>query len=240
MASSENQKTALITEVRPQEIYHLAAQSHVSQSFETPEYTMQVNTMGTLNILQAIVLCGLEKHTRVYNASTSELFGGTFEPGLMLNENTPFVPRSPYAISKLAAYYLVRNHQDSHGLWAVNGILFNHESARRGSGFVTMRIARGVAAHVLGTADKPLTLAGVQMARDWGHARDYVRGIWLMLQQDQPRDMILATGTQHTVQDFVEAAFQHVGIQLRYEHPFAFAQTRARLILHKLVVTDDV
>ncbi|KAH6995871.1 GDP-mannose 4,6 dehydratase [Ilyonectria sp. MPI-CAGE-AT-0026] len=208
--------TKILGEVRPSEIYHLAAQSHVSQSFETPDYTMQVNTTGTLNLLQAIIVCRLEKHTRLYNAATSELFGGTSGPASMLSEESPFSPKSPYAISKLAAYWLVRNYRDSKGLWAVNGILFNHESARRGSGFVTMRIARGVAAHVLAIADKPLTLAGVNMARDWGHARDYVQGIWLMLQQEQPRDMVLATGKQHTVQEFVEAAFRHVGIRLRW------------------------
>ncbi|KAL0932829.1 dTDP-glucose 4,6-dehydratase [Colletotrichum truncatum] len=205
----------LLRDVRPDEIYHLAAQSHVSQSFKTPDYTMQVNTIGTLNLLQAIVNCGLENHVRLYNAATSELFGGTLSPADTLNEQSAFSPRSPYAISKLAAYWFVRNYRVSHGLWAVNGILFNHESPRRGSGFVTMRIARGVASQALGISDKPLTLAGVDMTRDWGHARDYVQGIWMMLQQAEPRDMVLASGKQHTVRDFVDLAFQHIGIRLR-------------------------
>ncbi|KAK3990433.1 putative GDP-mannose 4,6 dehydratase [Cladorrhinum sp. PSN332] len=157
----------ILGEIRPREIYHLAAQSHVSQSFKTPDYTMQVNTTGTLNLLQAIVVCGLERHTKLYNA--------------------------------------------------VNGILFNHESPRRGSGFVTMRIARGVGFYSLGIAtDKPITLAGVDMARDWGHARDYVSGMWAMLQQETPTDMVLATGRQRTVKEFVEAAFRHIGIEVSW------------------------
>lgn len=205
-------------DISPDEIYHLAAQSHVSQSFATPSYTMQVNALGTLNLLQAIVSCGLQAKVRLYNASTSELFGGSDDPSILLNEQSLFAPRSPYAISKQAAHWLVRNYRESQGLWAVNGILFNHESARRGSGFVTMRIARGVAARVLSRTDMPLTLAGVDMARDWGHSRDYVRGMWMMLQQNQPRDMVLATGKLRTVHEFAEAAFAHVGIQLRWHY----------------------
>lgn len=189
-------------------------------------------------------------------AATSELFGGTSDSAPILNEESSFSPKSPYAISKLTAYWLVRNYRDSHGLWAVNGILFNHESARRGtvtqalfnppeeskglangglgSGFVTMRIARGVASHVLAPNARPLTLAGVSMARDWGHARDYVQGIWLMLQQDRPRDMVLATGQQHTVQEFVEAAFQHVGVSLRWVSGFI-----SPLVVLKCLLTHD-
>ncbi|KAK4156182.1 putative GDP-mannose 4,6 dehydratase [Chaetomidium leptoderma] len=213
----------LLRDIQPHEIYHLAAQSHVSQSFATPDHTFQVNMTGTLNLLQAVMVCGLQSKTRIYNAATSELFGGTTTPNTMLTEHSPFEPKSPYAISKLAAYWLVRNYRDAHGLWAVNGILFNHESARRGFGFVTMRIARGAANHALNLLNSPdssepplLKLAGVDMARDWGHARDYVRGIWMMLQQDSPRDMLVATGRQRTVRVFVEAAFGRVGVALRW------------------------
>ncbi|KAK4146228.1 putative GDP-mannose 4,6 dehydratase [Dichotomopilus funicola] len=217
----------LLRTIQPHEIYHLAAQSHVTQSFTTPDHTFQVNTTGTLNLLQAVVVCGLQSKTRIYNAATSELFGGTTTPNTMLTEDSPFEPKSPYAISKLAAYWLVRNYREAHGLWAVNGILFNHESSRRGSGFVTMRIARAAASYALNlnppnppssSNPPPLTLAGINMARDWGHARDYVRAIWMMLQQDSPPpwDMLIATGQQRTVGGFVEAAFGRVGVTLRW------------------------
>ncbi|KAH6624811.1 GDP-mannose 4,6 dehydratase-like protein [Chaetomium sp. MPI-SDFR-AT-0129] len=229
----------LLRTIQPHEIYHLAAQSHVTQSFTTPDHTFQVNTTGTLNLLQAVVVCGLQSKTRIYNAATSELFGGTTTPNTMLTEDSPFEPKSPYAISKLAAYWLVRNYRDAYGLWAVNGILFNHESPRRGSGFVTMRIARAAASYALSLTSpnppsspnspnspnppsssnpSPLTLAGINMARDWGHARDYVCAIWMMLQQDSPppRDMLIATGQQRTVGGFVEAAFGRVGVALRW------------------------
>jgi len=207
----------ILSEVRPKEIYHLAAQSHVTSSFEIPEYTFQVNVFGTLNLLQALRLSGIENTTRLYNAATSELFGGVVTPEEPLNESSPFMPKSPYAISKLAAYWLVRNYRASYGIFAVNGILFNHESPRRGIGFVTKRIARAVAKYKLGIAEKPLTLAGLDMARDWGHAADYVHGMWLMLQQDEPRDFVLATGTKTTVREFVEAAFQRINITVRWQ-----------------------
>ncbi|KAK4163001.1 putative GDP-mannose 4,6 dehydratase [Cladorrhinum sp. PSN259] len=211
--------TNLLGKVRPHEIYHLAAQSHVSQSFESPGYTMQVNAIGTLNLLQAIVTQGLQKHTKLYNAATSEIFGGTVSYGIRLNEQSPFCPKSPYAISKVSAYWFTRSYRESYGIWAVNGILFNHESPRRGSGFVTMRIARGVASYCLGiNKDKPMTLAGFDMARDWGHAVDYVGGMWAMVQQQIPTDMVLATGVQHTIKELVQAAFSHVGVRVVWQY----------------------
>ncbi|KAI0977173.1 GDP-mannose 4,6 dehydratase [Xylaria arbuscula] len=208
------QMMQLVRQVRPDEIYHLAGQTHVSQSFHSPAYTMEVNALGTLNMLEAVASSDLRRHTRLYNAATSEIFGGTEGSNRKLTEESALAPKSPYGISKLSAYWLVRNYRDSHGLWVVNGILFNHESPRRGSSFVTMRIARAVALHTLGHSAQPLTLAGLNMERDWGHARDYVAGIWAMLQQEVPRDLLLATGEKHSVKDFIEVAFQHVGVSL--------------------------
>ncbi|KAF2758232.1 NAD(P)-binding protein [Pseudovirgaria hyperparasitica] len=207
----------ILNVICPDEIYHLAAQSHVTLSFVMLDYTFQVNQQGTMNLLQSIVICGLEKRIRLYNATTSELFGGTSNETCVLNEGSPFRPQSPYAISKLSTYWLVQNFKKAHGAYAVNGILFNHESGRRGSRFVTKRIAREAARYAQGNAEFPLTLAGVHMSRDWGHARDYVRGIWLMLQQDTPEDLVLATGEGTTVKQFVEAAYDHVGVALRWE-----------------------
>ncbi|KAL2842511.1 GDP-mannose 4,6-dehydratase [Aspergillus pseudodeflectus] len=211
---------SILVEIQPiREIYHLAAQSHVTSSFEIPEVTVQVNVLGTLNVLQAVRVMGMRGKVRVYNATTSEIFGGVNEAQDPLNEMSLFSPRSPYAISKLSAYWLARNFRDAYGLFVVNGILFNHESARRSIRFVTKRIASGAARYKLGIADAkhPLTLAGIDMARDFGHAEDYVRGMWLMLQQDEPRDLVLATGVKTTVRDFVEMAFARVGVVIRWQ-----------------------
>ncbi|KAI1422371.1 GDP-mannose 4,6 dehydratase, partial [Xylaria sp. FL1777] len=233
------QMMQLVRQVKPDEIYHLAAQTHVSQSFESPAYTMEVNALGTLNMLEAVVSSDLRYHTRLYNASTSEIFGGTDDSNRKLSEESGFSPKSPYAISKLSAYWLARNYRDAHGLWVVNGILFNHESPRRGSGFVTMRIARAVAMYALGRSEKPLTLAGLDMERDWGHARDYVAGIWAMLQQEAPRDLLLATGEKHSVREFIEVAFEHVGVRLRWSSSSTCAFWTSDINTGEIVVQAD-
>jgi len=204
----------LVQETQPDEIYNLAAQSHVAVSFETPEYTANADGIGTLRILEAIRLLGLEKKTRFYQASTSELYGLVQE--VPQRETTPFYPRSPYAAAKLYAYWIVVNYREAYGIHASNGILFNHESPLRGETFVTRKITRGAAAISLGRQDR-LYLGNLDAKRDWGHAREYVRGMWLMLQQDQPDDYVLATGETTPVRTFVEWAFADVGITLRWE-----------------------
>ena len=183
----------IIQETQPTEIYNLAAQSHVRVSFETPEYTADTGALGTLRMLEAIRILRLEDQVRFYQASTSELFGNTPPPH---NENSPFAPRSPYAAAKLYAYWITVNYRDGYGIHASNGILFNHESPRRGETFVSRKITRAVAAFELGLRDK-LYLGNLDARRDWGHARDYVEGMWLMLQQDEPDDYVLATGVTH-------------------------------------------
>ncbi|KAF2177440.1 GDP-mannose 4,6-dehydratase [Zopfia rhizophila CBS 207.26] len=206
----------ILKEIQPEEIYHLAAQSHVTTSFRIPDYTFQVNTVGCLNILQAILHCDLTDKTKLYNAATSELYGGVAEAGF-LSERSPFRPRSPYAVSKLSALWLVRNYRAAHGIFAVNGILFNHESPRRNIRFVTTRIARGVARYYLGLREQPIKLASVDVRRDWGHARDYVYGMWLMLQQSTPEDMILASGESRSIREFVEEAFQSIRVRVVWQ-----------------------
>ncbi len=203
----------IIQEIQPDEIYNLAAQSHVMVSFETPEYTANADAVGALRILEAIRLLKLEKKTRFYQASTSELYGKVQETPQ--TEKTPFYPRSPYGVAKLYAYWITVNYREAYGMHASNGILFNHESPIRGETFVTRKITRAVAAIKLGL-QKCLFLGNLDAKRDWGHARDYVEGMWLMLQQDAPDDYVLATGEAHSVREFVERAFSHVGITISW------------------------
>ena len=204
----------IIQEVQPDEIYNLAAQSHVQVSYETPEYTANADAIGTLRILEAIRILGLEKKTRFYQASTSELFGKVQETPQ--KETTPFYPRSPYAAAKIYGYWITVNYREAYGMYACNGILFNHESPLRGETFVTRKITRAVARIKLGL-QKNLYLGNLNAKRDWGFAKDYVEAMWLMLQQEQPEDFVIATGQTQTVRSFVELAFQEVGIQLRWE-----------------------
>lgn len=204
----------IIQEVQPDEIYNLAAQSHVQVSFETPEYTTNVDGIGTLRILEAIRILGLEKKCRFYQASTSELFGKVQETPQC--ETTPFYPRSPYGVAKLYSFWIVKNYRESYGIHASNGILFNHESPIRGETFVTRKITRAAARISKGLEEK-LYLGNLDARRDWGHAKDFVEGMWLMLQQDTPDDYVLATGTQASVRDFTQLAFAEVGITLKWE-----------------------
>lgn len=201
----------LVQDIQPDEIYNLAAQSHVKVSFETPEYTANADGLGTLRLLEAIKLLGLTEKIRFYQASTSELYGKVQETPQ--SETTPFYPRSPYGVAKLYAYWIVVNYREAYGMYACNGILFNHESPIRGETFVTRKITRAAAAIKLGHQEK-LYLGNLDAERDWGHARDYVRGMWLMLQQTAPEDYVLATGVTTRVRDFVTWSFQEVGIDL--------------------------
>jgi GDPmannose 4,6-dehydratase len=203
----------IVQETKPDEIYNLAAQSHVQVSFETPEYTANADAIGTLRLLEAIRLLDLSKKTRFYQASTSELYGKV--QAVPQNETTPFYPRSPYAAAKIYAYWIVVNYREAYGMHASNGILFNHESPLRGETFVTRKITRAAAAIHLGLQEK-LFIGNLDAQRDWGHARDYVRGMWMMLQQDQPDDYVLATGTTTAVRTFVEKAFRKVGIDIEW------------------------
>lgn len=203
----------IIQEVQPDEIYNLAAQSHVQVSFETPEYTANSDAIGTLRLLEAIRILGLEKKTRFYQASTSELYGLVQE--VPQRETTPFYPRSPYAVAKLYAYWIVVNYREAYGIHASNGILFNHESPLRGETFVTRKITRAAAAISLGRQDR-LYLGNMDAKRDWGHAREYVRGMWMMMQQDEPDDYVLATGVTTSVREFVQWAFEDVGIAIEW------------------------
>jgi GDPmannose 4,6-dehydratase len=204
----------IIQEVKPDEIYNLAAQSHVKVSFETPEYTANADAVGTLRLLEAIRILHLEDKTRFYQASTSELFGKVQE--VPQKETTPFYPRSPYAAAKLYAYWITINYREAYNYFACNGILFNHESPLRGETFVTRKITRAVARKKLGLQDR-LYLGNLDSLRDWGHAKDYVEAQWLILQQDHPDDYVIATGEQHSVREFVEAAFSEIGITVRWE-----------------------
>jgi len=203
----------LVQDIQPHEIYNLAAQSHVQVSFDTPQYTGMADGIGTLNLLEAIRITKLKHSVRFYQASTSELYGNAAE--IPQSESTPFRPRSPYAAAKLYAFWVTVNYREAYGLHASNGILFNHESPVRGETFVTRKITRGVAAVHLGLADK-LYLGNLDARRDWGHARDYVEGMWLMLQQDAPDDYVLATGESHSVREFVELAFENVGRRIEW------------------------
>lgn len=203
----------LVQETQPTEIYNLAAQSHVQVSFETPEYTANADAIGTLRLLEAMRILGIEKTCRFYQASTSELYGLVQE--VPQRETTPFYPRSPYAAAKLYAYWIVVNYREAYGIHASNGILFNHESPLRGETFVTRKITRAAAAISAGVQDK-LYLGNLDAKRDWGHAREYVRGMWMMVQQDEPDDYVLATGATTQVRQFVEWAFEDVGISLEW------------------------
>ncbi len=204
----------IIQETQPDEIYNLGAQSHVAVSFESPEYTADVVATGTLRLLEAIRILGLEKKTRFYQASTSELFGLVQE--IPQKETTPFYPRSPYAVAKMYAYWIVVNYREAYGMYACNGILFNHESPRRGETFVTRKITRGLANIAQGLEDC-LYMGNLDALRDWGHAKDYVRMQWMMLQQEQPEDFVIATGVQYSVRQFIEWSAQELGISLRFE-----------------------
>lgn len=204
----------IIQQVQPDEIYNLAAQSHVAVSFEEPEYTANSDALGALRVLEAIRILGLEKKTRFYQASTSELYGLVQE--IPQKETTPFYPRSPYAVAKLYAYWITVNYREAYGIYACNGILFNHESPIRGENFVTRKITRALARIKLGL-QKQMYLGNLDAKRDWGHARDYVEMQWLMLQQEQPEDFVIATGVQYSVRDFVSAAAKELGIDVRWE-----------------------
>ena len=204
----------IVEQTQPDELYNLAAQSHVYVSFETPEYTANVDALGPLRLLEAVRFLGLERKTRFYQASTSELYGKVVETPQ--RETTPFHPRSPYGVAKLYGYWITVNYREAYGLHASNGILFNHEGPTRGETFVTRKISRAVAAIHAGQQDK-LYLGNLDAKRDWGHARSYVEGMWLILQQEQPDDYVLATGEMHSVREFVEAAFGEVGISLRWK-----------------------
>jgi GDPmannose 4,6-dehydratase len=204
----------IISEVQPDEIYNLAAQSHVAVSFEEPEYTADSDALGALRVLEAIRILGLEKKSRFYQASTSELYGLVQETPQ--KETTPFYPRSPYAVAKLYAYWITVNYREAYGIYACNGILFNHESPLRGETFVTRKITRALARIHLGLQER-LYLGNLDAKRDWGHARDYVQMQWLMLQQDQPEDFVIATGEQHSVREFVEIAARECGINIRWQ-----------------------
>ncbi len=212
--SDSSNLTRIIQEVQPDEVYNLGAQSHVAVSFEAPEYTADVDAMGTLRILEAIRLLGLEKKTRFYQASTSELYGLVQE--IPQKETTPFYPRSPYAVAKLYAYWITVNYREAYGMYACNGILFNHESPRRGETFVTRKITRGLA-NIAQGLEQCLFMGNLDALRDWGHAKDYVRMQWMMLQQENPEDFVIATGVQYSVRQFIEWSAGELGITLRFE-----------------------
>ncbi len=203
----------IIQEVQPDEIYNLGAMSHVQVSFEEPEYVANTDATGTLRILEAIRILGLEKKTRIYQASTSELYGKV--QAVPQSETTPFYPRSPYGVAKLYAYWITVNYREAYGMYACNGILFNHESPLRGETFVTRKITRGIAEIVLGLKNK-LWLGNLDAKRDWGHAKDYVEAMWLMLQQPEPEDFVIATGVTTSVRDFVRLAFAHAGVEVAF------------------------
>ena len=206
--------TRLITQIQPDEIYNLGAQSHVAVSFESPEYTADVDALGTLRLLEAIRAAGLEKKTKFYQASTSELYGEVQETPQ--RETTPFYPRSPYGVAKLYAYWIVVNYRESYGMFACNGILFNHESPRRGETFVTRKITRALC-NISQGIEKCLFMGNIDALRDWGHAKDYVRMQWMMLQQDIPEDFVIATGAQYSVRQFIKWSAEELGVTLRFE-----------------------
>ena len=205
---------SILSKVKPDELYNLGAQSHVKVSFEMAEYTADVDGVGTLRLLDAILTCGLEKTCKFYQASTSELYGKVRE--VPQSETTPFYPRSPYAVAKQYAYWIVVNYREAYNIYACNGILFNHESPRRGGTFVTRKITQAIANIMNDPKLGPMELGNIDAKRDWGHARDYVEAMWLMLQQDKPDDFVVATGETHSVREFVEKAFKHVGITVSW------------------------
>ena len=204
----------LIKDIQPDEIYNLAAQSHVKVSFSNALYTADANGLGTLRILEAIKLLGLEKTTRFYQAATSEMFGEV--QSIPQREDTPFYPRSPYGVAKLYAHWITKNYREAYGMFACSGILFNHESSRRGETFVTRKITKTLAEIRNGKRIVPLELGNLDAKRDWGHAKDYVEAMWLMLQQEEPEDFVIATGQQHTVREFVDAAFDYMGYSIEW------------------------
>jgi len=206
--------TRILSEIRPDEVYNLGAMSHVAVSFESPEYTADVDAMGTLRLLEAIRFLGMEKTSRFYQASTSELYGLVQE--IPQKETTPFYPRSPYAVAKLYAYWITVNYREAYGMYACNGILFNHESPRRGETFVTRKITRGLSNIAIGL-DKCLYMGNMDSLRDWGHAKDYVRMQWMMLQQEKPEDFVIATGVQYSVRQFIEMSAKELGVSIRWE-----------------------
>ena len=206
--------TSILQQVQPDEIYNLAAQSHVKVSFEIPEVTANVDAMGTLRILEAIRILGLDKKTKLYQASTSELYGKVQE--IPQKETTPFYPRSPYGVAKLYGYWIIKNYREAYNMFAVNGILFNHESERRGITFVTRKITMALAKIKLGKQDV-LELGNLDAKRDWGHAKDFVEGMWRVLQQEEPQDFVLATGETHSVREFVEEACKYLDISIKWE-----------------------
>jgi GDPmannose 4,6-dehydratase len=206
--------TRILQELQPDEVYNLGAQSHVAVSFEAPEYTADVDAMGTLRLLEAIRLLGLQKKTRFYQASTSELYGLVQE--IPQKETTPFYPRSPYAVAKLYAYWITVNYREAYGMYACNGILFNHESPRRGETFVTRKITRGLA-NIAQGLEKCLYMGNMDSLRDWGHAKDYVRMQWMMLQQEKPQDFVIASGQQISVRDFIRMAGHNLGLEIQFE-----------------------
>ncbi|MEN3374610.1 GDP-mannose 4,6-dehydratase [Dechloromonas sp. ZS-1] len=212
--SDTSNLTRIISEIQPDEVYNLGAQSHVAVSFESPEYTADVDAIGTLRLLEAIRFLGLEKKTRFYQASTSELYGLVQE--IPQKETTPFYPRSPYAVAKMYAYWITVNYREAYGMYACNGILFNHESPRRGETFVTRKITRGLA-NIAQGLEKCLYMGNIDSLRDWGHAKDYVRMQWMMLQQDKPEDFVIATGVQYSVRQFISWSAEHLGVKLRFE-----------------------
>ena len=212
--SDSSNLTRVISEIQPDEVYNLGAQSHVAVSFEAPEYTADVDAMGTLRLLEAIRFLGLEKKTRFYQASTSELYGLVQETPQ--RETTPFHPRSPYAVAKLYAYWITVNYREAYGMYACNGILFNHESPRRGETFVTRKVTRGLA-NIAQGLESCLYMGNIDSLRDWGHAKDYVRMQWMMLQQDRPEDFVIATGVQYSVREFIDWSARELGIVLRFE-----------------------
>jgi GDPmannose 4,6-dehydratase len=212
--SDSSNLTRIIQQTQPDEIYNLGAQSHVAVSFESPEYTADVDGMGTLRILEAIRILGLEKKARFYQASTSELYGLVQE--IPQKETTPFYPRSPYAVAKLYAYWITVNYREAYGMYACNGILFNHESPRRGETFVTRKVTRGLA-NIANGLEKCLYMGNMDALRDWGHAKDYVRMQWMMLQQEQPEDFVIATGLQYSVRDFITKSAAQLGVTLKFE-----------------------
>jgi GDPmannose 4,6-dehydratase len=206
--------TRIVQQVQPDEVYNLGAQSHVAVSFESPEYTADVDAIGTLRLLESIRLLGLEKKTRFYQASTSELYGLVQE--IPQKESTPFYPRSPYGVAKLYAYWITKNYRESYGMYACNGVLFNHESPRRGETFVTRKITRGLA-NIAQGLDKCLFMGNLDSLRDWGHAKDYVRMQWMMLQQQDAKDYVIATGVQYSVRDFISKSAAQLGVTLAFE-----------------------
>nr|WP_321442510.1 GDP-mannose 4,6-dehydratase [uncultured Cohaesibacter sp.] len=212
--SDTSNLTRIIREVEPDEVYNLGAQSHVAVSFESPEYTADIDAIGTLRLLEAIRFLGLEEKTRFYQASTSELYGLVQE--IPQRETTPFYPRSPYAVAKLYSYWISVNYREAYGMYACNGILFNHESPRRGETFVTRKITRGMA-NIAQGLERCLFMGNIDALRDWGHAKDYVRMQWMMLQQDKPEDFVIATGVQYSVREFISWSAKELGITLRFE-----------------------